>query len=135
VGIAGMDRLVQRNVLAMSTRAVEAAGDIETLLLDKTGTITFGDRQANELIPVHGATVEELAEAARLFSLATRPRRAAALSIHAPATTACLRRPLRPRRAPSSCRSPRRPRCPGWTSPARKGSGGSARALRRPCWP
>jgi K+-transporting ATPase ATPase B chain len=70
IGIAGMDRLVQRNVLAKSGRAVEAAGDIDTLLLDKTGTITFGNRQATELIPVNGATIEELAEAARLSSLA-----------------------------------------------------------------
>ncbi|MDT7553881.1 MAG: potassium-transporting ATPase ATP-binding subunit [Pseudonocardiales bacterium] len=70
IGIAGMDRLVQRNVLATSGRAVEAAGDIDTLLLDKTGTITFGNRRATELIPVHGVDVAELAEAARLSSLA-----------------------------------------------------------------
>ena len=70
IGIAGMDRLVQRNVLAKSGRAVEAAGDIDTLLLDKTGTITFGNRQATELIPVNGATIDELAGAARLSSLA-----------------------------------------------------------------
>jgi K+-transporting ATPase ATPase B chain len=70
IGIAGMDRLVQRNVLAMSGRAVEAAGDVTTLLLDKTGTITFGARQASELIPVHGVTEEELAEAALASSLA-----------------------------------------------------------------
>ncbi|WP_232662410.1 potassium-transporting ATPase subunit KdpB [Pseudonocardia sp. TRM90224] len=70
IGIAGMDRLVQRNVLATSGRAVEAAGDIDTLLLDKTGTITFGNRQATELIPVDGVSVRELAEAARLSSLA-----------------------------------------------------------------
>ncbi|WP_433505814.1 potassium-transporting ATPase subunit KdpB [Pseudonocardia halophobica] len=70
IGIAGMDRLVQRNVLARSGRAVEAAGDIDTLLLDKTGTITFGNRQATELIPVGGASTQELAEAARLSSLA-----------------------------------------------------------------
>jgi K+-transporting ATPase ATPase B chain len=70
IGIAGMDRLVQRNVLAMSGRAVEAAGDVNTLLLDKTGTITFGNRRATELIPVGGATVAELAAAARLSSLA-----------------------------------------------------------------
>ena len=56
IGIAGMDRLVQRNVLAMSGRAVEAAGDVSTLLLDKTGTITFGNRQAAEFIPVGGVT-------------------------------------------------------------------------------
>ena len=65
-----MDRLVQRNVLATSGRAVEAAGDIDTLLLDKTGTITFGNRQATELIPATGVDVAELAAAARLSSLA-----------------------------------------------------------------
>ncbi|MFF2810678.1 potassium-transporting ATPase subunit KdpB [Streptomyces sp. NPDC058000] len=70
IGIAGMDRLVQRNVLAMSGRAVEAAGDVSTLLLDKTGTITYGNRRAAEFVPVHGATEEELADAAQLSSLA-----------------------------------------------------------------
>ncbi|HEY1571344.1 MAG TPA: potassium-transporting ATPase subunit KdpB [Pseudonocardiaceae bacterium] len=70
IGIAGMDRLVQRNVLAMSGRAVEAAGDVDTLLLDKTGTITFGNRRATELLPVGRSSVEELALAARLSSLA-----------------------------------------------------------------
>ncbi len=70
IGIAGMDRLVQRNVLAMSGRAVEAAGDCSTLLLDKTGTITLGNRQASEFIPVGGVSDEELAEVAQLSSLA-----------------------------------------------------------------
>ncbi|MEU7790925.1 potassium-transporting ATPase subunit KdpB [Amycolatopsis sp. NPDC049159] len=70
IGIAGMDRLVQRNVLATSGRAVEAAGDVSTLLLDKTGTITFGNRRATELIPVGSSTPHELARAARLASLA-----------------------------------------------------------------
>jgi K+-transporting ATPase ATPase B chain len=70
IGIAGMDRLVQRNVLAMSGRAVEAAGDVNTLLLDKTGTITIGTRQAAEFIPVGGASPAELADAAQLSSLA-----------------------------------------------------------------
>jgi len=70
IGIAGMDRLVQRNVLAMSGRAVEAAGDVNTLLLDKTGTITIGNRQATEFIPVEGVTAEQLADAAQLSSLA-----------------------------------------------------------------
>jgi K+-transporting ATPase ATPase B chain len=70
IGIAGMDRLVQRNVLAMSGRAVEAAGDVNTLLLDKTGTITIGNRQASEFLPVDGVSVEELADAAQLSSLA-----------------------------------------------------------------
>jgi potassium-transporting ATPase ATP-binding subunit len=70
IGIAGMDRLVQRNVLAMSGRAVEAAGDVNTLLLDKTGTITIGNREAVEFIPVDGVTDTELADAAQLSSLA-----------------------------------------------------------------
>ncbi|GAA2193743.1 potassium-transporting ATPase subunit KdpB [Streptomyces bangladeshensis] len=70
IGIAGMDRLVQRNVLAMSGRAVEAAGDVSTLLLDKTGTITLGNRQAAEFVPVRGTTEAEVADAAQLSSLA-----------------------------------------------------------------
>lgn len=70
IGIAGMDRLVQRNVLAMSGRAVEAAGDVDTLLLDKTGTITLGNRQASEFLPVEGVSPEEVADAAQLSSLA-----------------------------------------------------------------
>ncbi|WP_246004184.1 potassium-transporting ATPase subunit KdpB [Nocardioides marmoriginsengisoli] len=70
IGIAGMDRLVQHNVLAMSGRAVEAAGDVNTLLLDKTGTITLGNRQASELIPAPGVEGERLADAAQLSSLA-----------------------------------------------------------------
>ncbi len=70
IGIAGMDRLVQRNVLAMSGRAVEAAGDVNTLLLDKTGTITLGNRQAAEFLPAPGVTVEQLADAAQITSLA-----------------------------------------------------------------
>jgi potassium-transporting ATPase ATP-binding subunit len=70
IGIAGMDRLVQRNVLAMSGRAVEAAGDVDTLLLDKTGTITFGNRRATELVPVGTSGIKDLAAAARLSSLA-----------------------------------------------------------------
>ncbi|WP_030770859.1 potassium-transporting ATPase subunit KdpB [Streptomyces sp. NRRL F-2664] len=70
IGIAGMDRLVQRNVLAMSGRAVEAAGDVSTLLLDKTGTITHGNRRAAAFVPVAGTTETELADAAQLSSLA-----------------------------------------------------------------
>ncbi|WP_285032259.1 potassium-transporting ATPase subunit KdpB [Mycolicibacterium sp. lyk4-40-TYG-92] len=70
IGIAGMDRLVQRNVLAMSGRAVEAAGDVNTLLLDKTGTITLGNRQAAGFLPVPGVSAEQLADAAQLSSLA-----------------------------------------------------------------
>ncbi|MDT4957257.1 MAG: potassium-transporting ATPase ATP-binding subunit [Pseudonocardiales bacterium] len=70
IGIAGMDRLVQRNVLAMSGRAVEAAGDVDTLLLDKTGTITLGNRQATDFVPVGEVLVDDLASAAQLSSLA-----------------------------------------------------------------
>jgi potassium-transporting ATPase ATP-binding subunit len=70
IGIAGMDRLVQHNVLAMSGRSVEAAGDVNTLLLDKTGTITLGNRQAARFVPAPGVTEQELADAAQLSSLA-----------------------------------------------------------------
>src|SRR6202012_5115081 len=70
IGIAGIDRLVQKNVLAMSGRAVEAAGDVDVLLLDKTGTITLGNREAVQFIPAPGVTEQALAEAAQLSSLA-----------------------------------------------------------------
>ena len=70
IGIAGMDRLMRKNVIAMSGRAVEAAGDVDVLLLDKTGTITHGNRMATELLPAAGVRIEELAEAAMLSSLA-----------------------------------------------------------------
>ena len=70
IGIAGMDRVVQRNVLAMSGRAVEAAGDVDTLLLDKTGTITLGNRRATEFIAAPGVQRGDLADAAQLASLA-----------------------------------------------------------------
>ena len=70
IGIAGMDRMIQQNVIAMSGRAVEAAGDVNTLLLDKTGTITLGNRQASEFFPVSGVTAELLADRAQLASLA-----------------------------------------------------------------
>ena len=75
IGIAGMDRMVQRNVLAMSGRAVEAAGDCSTLLLDKTGTVTYGNRMAAEFIPTGGVTEAELAEAALCSRLGDRQRR------------------------------------------------------------
>ena len=70
IGIAGMDRMIQANVIAMSGRAVEAAGDVDTLLLDKTGTITLGNREAVEFVPANGVRMEELADAAQLSSLA-----------------------------------------------------------------
>ena len=70
IGIAGMDRLLRKNVIALSGRAVEAAGDVDTLLLDKTGTITLGNRMATELLPLSGVRIEDLADAAQLSSLA-----------------------------------------------------------------
>ena len=70
IGIAGMDRMIQANVIAMSGRAVEAAGDVDVLLLDKTGTITLGNRQATEFLPAPGVAERELADAAQLASLA-----------------------------------------------------------------
>src|SRR5213079_3195479 len=70
IGIAGMDRMIQANVIAMSGRAVEAAGDVDVLLLDKTGTITLGNRQAVDFEPAEGVTEEQLADAAQLSSLA-----------------------------------------------------------------
>ena len=70
IGIAGMDRLVRHNVLALSGRAVEASGDVDVLLLDKTGTITLGNREATQFIPMPGIEESELAEAAQLSSLA-----------------------------------------------------------------
>ncbi|MDR3503307.1 MAG: potassium-transporting ATPase subunit KdpB [Legionella sp.] len=70
IGIAGMDRMIQANIIAMSGRAVEAAGDVDVLLLDKTGTVTLGNREAIEFIPLEGVSIEELADAAQLSSLA-----------------------------------------------------------------
>src|SRR6476620_6776373 len=70
IGIAGMDRLIRKNVIAMSGRAIEAAGDVDVLLLDKTGTITLGNRMAHEFLPVPGIDPRRLAEAAQLASLA-----------------------------------------------------------------
>ncbi|WP_194814675.1 potassium-transporting ATPase subunit KdpB [Nocardia sp. XZ_19_385] len=85
IGIAGMDRLVQRNVLAMSGRAVEAAGDVNTLLLDKTGTITLGNRQASAFDPVPGVTEAELADAAQLSSLADETPEGRSIVVYAKA--------------------------------------------------
>ena len=83
IGIAGMDRLVQRNVLAMSGRAVEAAGDVSTLLLDKTGTITLGNRQASDFVPVPAVGLTELADAAQLSSLADETPEGRSIVVHA----------------------------------------------------
>ena len=83
IGIAGMDRLVRRNVLAMSGRAVEAAGDCATLLLDKTGTITFGNREADAFIPANGVSEQEFADAAQLSSLADETPEGRSIVIYA----------------------------------------------------
>jgi K+-transporting ATPase ATPase B chain len=83
IGIAGMDRLVQRNVLAMSGRAVEAAGDVNTLLLDKTGTITLGNRQAGDFFPLSNVDIETLADAAQLSSLADETPEGRSIVVHA----------------------------------------------------
>ena len=122
IGIAGMDRLIQQNVIAMSGRAVEAAGDVNTLLLDKTGTITLGNRHAVEFLPVGGVRVEELADRAQLASLAGRDaggpehRGAGQGAVRAARTHGRRRRragadDLRPllRRHPDERRQPRRP--------------------------
>ena len=93
IGIAGMDRLVQRNVLAMSGRAVEAAGDVNTLLLDKTGTITLGNREASEFIPVTGVTSEDLADAAQLSSLADETPEGRSIVVYAKQTYGLRERP------------------------------------------
>ncbi len=114
IGIAGMDRLVQRNVLAMSGRAVEAAGDVNTLLLDKTGTITLGNRQAAAFIPLAGVPPKELADAAQLSSLPTKHPRAVRLWCSPSSTSGCGRAP------PASC-----PRRSGWRSRPPPGCRGS----------
>jgi K+-transporting ATPase ATPase B chain len=93
IGIAGMDRLIQRNVLAMSGRAVEAAGDVDTLLLDKTGTITLGNREASEFIPVAGVTAEGLADAAQLSSLADETPEGRSIVVYAKETYGLRERP------------------------------------------
>ena len=98
IGIAGMDRLVRRNVLAMSGRAVEAAGDVDVLLLDKTGTITYGNRQASELLPLDGVTPSRLGAAQRCSPRwpTRRPRGAASstwLAGGRPTTPPCPRAP------------------------------------------
>ena len=113
IGIAGMDRLVQRNVLAMSGRAVEAAGDCTTLLLDKTGTITYGSRQAAEFIPVTGVTA---ARARRGRAGVVARRRDAGGALDRRAGRARLRPDdHRGSATPCSCRSPPRPACRAWT--------------------
>ncbi len=118
IGIAGMDRLVQRNVLAMSGRAVEAAGDVHTLLLDKTGTITFGNRQATEFVR---AARRDAAGARRRRAVVVARRRDAGRALDRRAREGAIRHP-RTRtgatRTRCSCRSPRRRACRASTSTA-----------------
>ena len=102
IGIAGIDRLVQKNVLAMSGRAVEAAGDVDVLLLDKTGTITLGNRQAVEFFPAPGIDEAELAEAAQLASLADETPEGRSIVV--------LAKTVRPA-GPGAARVPQRPVC------------------------
>ena len=107
IGVAGMNRLVRFNVLAMSGRAVEAAGDVDVLLLDKTGTITLGNRQATEFNPLPGVTEQELAEAAQLASLADETPEGRSIVVLAKDKYG-LRPRDRPSTAPPSSRSPRK---------------------------
>ena len=107
IGIAGMDRLVQHNVLAMSGRAVEAAGDCSTLLLDKTGTITLGNRQAAEFLPLAGVDEERLAGAAQLASLADETPEGRSIVVLAKERYGAARARGRARHA--RCPSPPRP--------------------------
>ncbi len=128
IGIAGMDRLVQRNVLAMSGRAVEAAGDVQTLLLDKTGTITLGNRMASRFVPVGGHTEQELADAAQLVVAGRRDARG---PVHRRAGQGAVRpaRARAHRRPHLRARSPPPPGCRASTSTAAR----SARAPRTRC--
>ena len=129
-----MDRLVQRNVLAMSGRAVEAAGDVDTLLLDKTGTITFGNRQADRAPPGRPASTRpSWPTAARLSSLADEtPEGRCIVALCARPSTACAEATPAKLVGASSSRSPRRPGCRGSTSTAPGDPQGRRRAR---CWP
>lgn len=109
IGIAGMSRLNEANVLAMSYRAIEAAGDVDILMLDKTGTITLGNRQASEFIPVDGIDPAELADAAQLSSLADETPEGRSIVVLARSSSACAVRSRT--RAWSSSRSPRQRAC------------------------
>ncbi len=128
IGIAGMDRLVQRNVLAMSGRAVEAAGDVTTLLLDKTGTITYGNRRASAFVAMKGVGGPELAEYASLSSQADPTPEGVSVVELAAAQGIVAEMP----RGPSRFRSRRRRACRGSTSSTARRC---ERAPRRPWWP
>jgi K+-transporting ATPase ATPase B chain len=130
IGIAGMDRLVRFNVLAMSGRAVEAAGDVDTLALDKTGTITLGNRQATESFPVTGVNPTELADAAQLSSLPDETPEGRSIVVLAKEKYAIRGREMAPMGHTSS-RSRRRRGSPASTSTVRRS--GRARSMRY--WP
>ena len=138
IGIAGMDRLVQRNVLAISGRAVEAAGDCSTLLLDKTGTITLGNRQAAEFLPLPGVDERELADAAQLASLADETPEGRSIVVLAKERYGLRERELaeahaRPvhRADADERRRPRRPLDP--QGRGRRRSGAGSRPAAAPC--
>ena len=103
-----MDRLVRRNVLALSGRAVEASGDVDVLLLDKTGTITLGNREATQFIPMPGVAESELAEAAQLSSLADETPEGRSIVVLAKSSTGSASASSNPRARPSSRSRPRR---------------------------
>ena len=127
IGIAGMDRLVRFNVLAMSGRAVEAAGDVDTLLLDKTGTITLGNRQATEFVPLSGISPAELADAAQLSSLPDETPEGRSVVVLAKERYNIRGREM----APIASRSRRRHGCPASIWMGRR----FARARSTLCWP
>ena len=108
IGIAGMDRLVRHNVLALSGRAVEASGDVDVLLLDKTGTITLGNREATRFIPMPGIEESELAEAAQLSSLADETPEGRSIVVLAKRVRDPRARAGRRTRPPSSPSRPKR---------------------------
>ena len=120
IGIAGMDRLVQHNVLAMSGRAVEAAGDVNTLLLDKTGTITLGNRQATEFVALPGVDGADLADAAHSSRWPTKRPKAGRSSSWRRRSTVCAGASWARQEARCSSRSPRKRACPALTSTAAK---------------
>ena len=127
IGIAGMDRLIRFNVIATSGRAVEAAGDVDTLLLDKTGTITFGNRMATEFLPVPGVSPEDLAEAALASSLADETPEGRSIVALAKSDYGLRNRSsISPR--PRSCRSPPRRAFRASTSTAARSA--RARSMR-----
>ena len=127
IGIAGMDRMIQRNVIAMSGRAVEASGDVDVLLLDKTGTITLGNRQATAFHPAPGVTEADLATPRNSLRLRTKRPKGARSSCWRRKSMGCAGANWR-RTTRSSFPSPRKRACPAWTWTARK----SAKARRKP---